>query len=139
MTVLRWQIYDPSDDDPDTNTYVFPRNPAEMSSIYQDRTISTLPTTAGKILLWEGARNAKQFTFGGPVLEKSHFDALRTWVYRRRRLVITDHFGRQITCVLTNIDLVPKRRLNVYYSHDYTVTGLMLEVTPPSVPNSGPA
>ncbi len=138
MAIKRWVLRDPSDTNPATNTYTFIRNPREMTSLYQERAITSTPTTAGRILLWEGARNAKQFTFSGPVLEKSLFDALQKWVYKRRRLILTDHYGREISCVLTNIDLVPKRRVGYYYSHEYTVSGLALAIGQPTVDNEGP-
>lgn len=138
MNVLRWVIKDPHDTNPATNTYTFPRNPREMSSVYPERAVSSMTTTFGKVLLYEGTTPAKQFTFAGPILEKTHFDALRDFVYKRkRRLVITDHFGRQITCVLTAVEMVPVRRVNYYYSHDYTVTGLITNLTEPTVPNAG--
>lgn len=138
MAVLRWVIRDPYDTNPATNTYTFPRNPREMSSIYPDRTINVATSTHGRVILTEGTTPPKQFTFAGPVLEKSHFDALRKWSYEhRRRLIITDHFGRKITCVLTSVDLVPQKRLNYYYSHEYTVNGLAIKVTEPTVPNAG--
>ncbi len=139
MSVRRWVIKDPYDTDPATNKWTFIRNPREMTSIYLDRPIVAQPTTAGnKILLWEGPKTAKEWSFSGPVLEKVLFDELRRWVYKRRRLVITDHYGRNISTVLKTIDLVPKRRVNIYYSHEYTVTGLILAVSEPTATDLGP-
>jgi hypothetical protein len=139
MSVLRWVIVDPYDANPTTNTYTFPRNPAEMSSVYPERAVSSLATTNGKVLLYEGTTPPKQFTFGGPVLDKQQFLDLQTWVYsKKRRLNLTDHYGRVISCVLTAVDLVPKRRINYYYSHQYEVTGLVLSVGAPTVANTGP-
>jgi hypothetical protein len=140
MSVLRWVIVDPYDANPTTNTYTFPRNPTEMTSVYPERAVSSLTTSSGKVLLYEGTTPAKQFSFSGPVLDKQHFLDLQTWVYnKQRRLNLTDHFGRVISCVLTTVDLVPKRRVNIYYSHDYQVTGLILSVGAPTVANAGPA
>lgn len=137
-TVLRWTITDPYDTNTQTRVYTFPRNPAEMSSIYPDRSISSFTTLHGRVLFYEGTTPAKQFTFAGPVMEKAHFDALREWVYKRkRRVIIRDHFGRKITCVLSSVELVPKRRVNKYYSHDYTVTGLVVSITEPTITDAG--
>ncbi len=140
MTVQRWVLVDPYDTNTSTNTYTFPRNPAEMTSVYPERAVSALATTGGKVLLHEGVTPPKQFTFSGPVLDKQQFLDLQTWVYtKKRRLNLTDHFGRVISCVRTSVDLVPKRRANIYYSHDYQVTGLVLSVTAATVSNLGPA
>lgn len=138
-TVQRWVIVDPYDTNPATNHYTFPRNPAEMSGVYPERALSPLSTTAGKILTFEGATPAKSWTFSGPLLDKQQFTDLHTWVYlKKRRLVLTDHFGRDITLVFQSLDVVPKRRLNYYWSHDYTVTALILKIERLRVGDTGP-
>lgn len=137
MAVKRWVLKDPHDSSAN-GTYTFPRNPREMSSPYPERALTPSATTFGRILLWEGPIPAKQFTFAGPILEKSHFDKLREWVYEhQRRIYLYDHFGRRITTVFQSIDLVPQRRLNYYYSHEYTVSALAIKVSEPTVPNTG--
>lgn len=138
-TVLRWVLADPYDSDPTTNTYTFPRNPASMTSVYPDRAVTAQVTTFGKRLFIEGTTPAKQFTFAGPILEKSHFDALRDWCYNHtQRINLHDHFGRIIKCVLVSVDMVPKTRINYYYSHDYTVTALIDTISEPTVTDAGP-
>jgi hypothetical protein len=140
MSVLRWVIVDPYDTNSLTNTYHFPRNPRDMSSVYPDRPVTAMTTTAGKVLLYEGATPPKPFTFSGPILDKQQFLDLQTWVYtKKRRLNITDHFGRVISCILTTVDMVPKRRVNYYYSHEYVVSGLVLGVSAATGPVDGPA
>lgn len=140
MSVQRWVLVDPYDTNTSTNTYTFPRNPTEMTSVYPERAIQSLSTSNGKVLLFEGTTPAKQFSFSGPILDKQQFLDLQTWVYtKKRRLNLTDHFGRVISCVLTAVDMVPKRRNNIYYSHDYTVTGLVLSVSAATVGELGPA
>lgn len=139
MSVLRWKITDPYDVSSLTNTYVFPRNPSEMTSPYPDRSITPQTTSAGKVLMFEGATTPKQWTFSGPILEKQQFLDLQTWVYtKNRRLDLTDHFGRVISCVFTSVEMTPKRRVNYYYSHDYVVTALALKVGVATVGVLGP-
>jgi hypothetical protein len=139
MSVLRWVLNDPYDSNPATNHYTFPRNPVSMTSVYPERSISATTTTSGKILLYEGTTPAKSFTFSGPILDKQQFTDLHTWVYlKKRRLFLTDHFGRKIAVVFTTMDVVPKRRVNYYWSHDYTITGLIMAITGPSVGDVGP-
>jgi hypothetical protein len=137
--VRRWVITDPYDTNPTTNTYHFPRNPREMTSLHRERAVSSLSTTNHKILLYEGQTPAKSWTFSGSFLHMSEYDDLREWIYdRKRRLIINDHYGRNITCVLTALDAVPKRRIGYYYSHEYTVTALVLDVSDPTIGDQGP-
>lgn len=138
-TVKRWVITDPYDSNPATNTYLFPRNPADMTSVFPERAVASMTTTAGAILVYEGATPAKSWQFSGPLLDKQQYLDLDQWVYgRKRRVVITDHYGRNITVVLQTLDVVPKRRVNYYWSHDYTVTALILGITAPTVGPGGP-
>ncbi len=132
--VRRWVLTDPFDTNPATNTYTFPRNPSSMTSVFPTRQVSSMSTSAGKILLYEGQTPTTQWEFSGMVLSKTQLDSLHAWVYKkRRRVVLNDHFGRNITLVFTGMDAVPRRRVNYYYSHDYTVTALILGVTTPTV------
>lgn len=138
-TVKRWVITDPYDTNPATNTYHFPRNPADMTSVYPERSVATMTTSAGKVLAYEGATPAKSWQFSGPLLDKQQFTDLHTWVYlKKRRLILTDHFGRNITLIFQTLDVVPKRRTNYYWSHDYTVTALILGIQGLSVGADGP-
>jgi hypothetical protein len=140
MSVLRWVITDPTDIDPTTNTYTFPRNPESMTSIFHELPITAQSSTRGHALLWEGATQAKAWSFQGAILDKQHLLDLHLWVLtKKRRLILTDHFGRAITLVFNSLEVVPKRRTNVYYSHDYTVNALIISSTAPTVANSGPA
>lgn len=137
--VKRWVFTDSYSGAAVPATYTFPRNPKEMTSLYPERSVAGVTTTAGAVLLYEGTVPPKQFTFSGPILEKTHFDALRDWCYnRKRRIVITDHYGRNITCVLTSVEMTPVRRVNYYYSHDYIVTALITGLTEPTVDDMGP-
>lgn len=140
MSVLRWKITDPHDTNVATKTYTFPMNPRDMTSPYRERSIATSPTTRGRVLMFEGALPAKTWSFSGPILDKAHMDALRLWVYNRPgRVIITDHFGRNIECVLQVLEVTPKRRVGKYYSHEYSVTALITSISAPTVPNEGPA
>lgn len=139
MSVLRWVLNDPYDTNPATNTYTFPRNPESMTSPLGERSLSSLVTTAGKVLLYEGTTPAKSWQFSGPLLEKAHYDALYTWVYtKNRRVNLTDHYGRVLSLAFQTLDAQPKRRVNYYWSHDYTVTALILSMSAATVGNVGP-
>jgi hypothetical protein len=137
--VRRWVMTDPYDTNSATNTYHFPRNPREMTSLHAERAVSSMSTTNHKILLYEGQTPAKAWQFSGPILDKQQFTDLTAWVYdRRRRVVIVDHYTRSINCVLTTFEVVPKRRTGYYYSHEYVVSALVLSVSAPAMGNDGP-
>jgi hypothetical protein len=139
MSVKRWVLTDPYDTNAATNRYTFPRNPEAMTSLNPERQISSLATLGGQILLHEGNRAAKQWQFNGPILDKAHYDALYEWVYnKRRRVRLTDHFGRTISLVFSQMEAVPRRRVNVYWSHDYTISALVLAVSAATVTDDGP-
>lgn len=136
-----WVFIDPYDDNDDTNTYSFPINPNAMTSPFPTRTISASFTTAisGQTLLTEGAPKPSQWQFTGSIFNAAHYDALRSWVYERnRRIIVQDHFGRPITCVLVFFDAQPKQVQKKYWMHTYTITALVVDVGEPTqVPTEG--
>lgn len=137
--VRRWALTDPHDTNPATNTFRFPHNPREMTSLHPDRAVSSMSTTNHRVLLYEGQTPAKQWQFSGPIFHKDEYEAMRSWVYdRKRRLILNDHFGRNITLVFTGIEAVPKRRNGYYYSHEYTISCLVLDVSDPVIGEYGP-
>ena len=138
--MLRWKLHDPRDTNPATNTYVFEINPREMSSPFGPRALSTEGTVlpGGKTLAWEGNKSPVQWTFRGSIRSKAMYEALRSWVYGRgNRLLLTDHFGRELTVLLQNYQPVPKRSVGVYWRHDYEITALVLNVGAPTVDENG--
>lgn len=139
MSVLRWKLNDPYDTDTTTNTWTFPRNPSSMTSPFAARAVTSMRTTAGKLLTYEGASPAQQWQFSGPILHKGEIDTLYNWVYnRKRRVQLVDHFGRTITLVFTGLEITPKRRTGYYWSHDYTCSALIISVSTPTVTDVGP-
>jgi hypothetical protein len=145
-TVKKWVFFDPYDPNPATNRWVVPINPNEMTSPFPQRQVTSRFTTAidGRVLLFEGSPKPADWTFKGAIFNASHYDLLRSWVYdRRRRIIITDHFGRDIACVLQNFNPTPKRAVTgsqggengrgMYWRHDYEVTALVIAVGRPTV------
>ncbi len=136
-TYKRWTIADAS------STYTFWPNPNAMTSPFGKRNITSKPTTAvdGQVLFFEGGKNAAEWTFSGDILDKAQYEALRHWVYDRigRRVVVSDHFGRAIACVLTEFKPTPKRAVGKYWRHTYEITALVVSVGPPTVPDEVPA
>ena len=140
MAVHRWSFFDPTSG----QTYVFEQNPNRMSSPFPNRNINAQTTTAlgGRTFFIEGNTSPVEWTFGGSIRTKQFYETLRSWVYNdqgtplRRRIVITDHFGRKINAVLLSFDPQPKRAVNVYWRHDYEIKALVTSVGVPTVDNA---
>lgn len=138
--VKRWKLVDPYVASTDKYaTYTFVQNPREMTNIFPSRSFTNSATTNGKLLVMEGSTPAQSWTFSGPIRHKSEVDALHYWCYRKKRRVrLIDHFGRTLTVLLQQLDITPSRRVNVYWSHEYTVTALVLAVSSPTITDAGP-
>ena len=131
LTVKKWRFVDPYDTNPATNSYTFEINPNDETGVLPQRAIQSMTSTApsGQVLLFEAATPAKEWSFSGTLLSKAQYDALSSWCYdRKRRIYIYDHFGRQITAVLTGVDMKPKRTQRHYWRHEYTVSCLVIKV-----------
>lgn len=132
LVIHRWTFTDPATG----NSYVWPRNPDHMTSPFKSRNIQTKYTTAlgrGKVLLIEGAPSLAQWQFGGIVKDAAMYEQLRFWVEEiDGRVIVEDHFGRQIECVLTSFDAKPHNDSRRYWSHDYTITAIVLNVGAPT-------
>lgn len=131
--VQRWQLRSVSDPASFTTVFV---NPSEMSSPYPTRQVGFESTTAadGNTLVWEGPMAPKDWQFSGVCLSHSHFKQLRDWVYAvPGKVVIRDHFGRDIVAVLREFDAIPQPRTSLdprrYWRHSYTISGLVLSVS----------
>jgi hypothetical protein len=106
-----------------------------MDSPFTDRQITAGVSTGGNILLTEGAQPANaNWTFSGTLLTQEQYLSLASWVYQRqRRIYVYDHFGRRITCVLKKFDPKPKRSIQYYWRHEWTITAVVISVSQPSV------
>lgn len=132
-TIKRWTFR------AEGQAYTVPVNPNAMTSLFPTRAITARTTTAGAVLLFEGARQPAPWSFSGDILNAAHYEALRHWVYDiKQRVVISDHWGRDIECVLSSFAPVPKRALGKYWRHTYEISGTVLRVGAPTVFDSDP-
>lgn len=132
MSVRRWVF------EGEGETWVVPQNPKEMSSPFPARNVTPRSTIGGRTLLTEGATTPTNWEFRGSCRTRDHYEALRRWVYeKKQRIMITDHFGRKIVCVLLAFEPVPKRSVGVYWRHDYSVRALVISVSAPTVTDAG--
>jgi len=142
MTVLRWRLQDPANP---TDAYTFPQNPNRMTSPFPSRLVTTKGTTAvdGQVLMWEGPTEPQSWSFGGPIKNAAHYEALRSWVYDRQgRLFLWDHFGRRYVVILKTFkpetEGPAKRQPGRYWFHDYTIDALVVSISMPTVGDEGP-
>jgi hypothetical protein len=128
-----WKLTDPLT----SSTYDFPVNPNEMTSPFPERNITAHGTTSpnGQPLFFEGARTPVQWSFSGNCPTAAQYEALRAWVYDRtgRRVILVDHFGRQLVCILRNFDAKPRRDKNRYWHHTYQITAHVISVGAPTI------
>lgn len=130
--IERWLWTDPATGE----TWTMPRNPRMMGSLYGPRQIDSRTTTAvdGQAIVFEGNRKPVEWDFEGAILSHAHYEALRHWVYDKpNRITLRDHYGRNISLVLTDYQPIPKRRLNKYWSHDYSIRAIVFSVGAPTV------
>ena len=134
VVVLRWVFLDPSSGE----TYTVPRNPDAMTSPFPQRTLTSKFTSAldGQALLLEGSPTLANWQFSGTVQDAAHYEALRHWCNDiGGRVTITDHYGRDIVCVLSQFAPVPVRNLvkGKYWDHTYQINATVVSVGEPTV------
>lgn len=123
-TVVRWKFTSLDE----ATSYQFGVNPNKMGSFIRPRAVDVVTTTApdGQVLLTEGARKPKQTSFGGVILDQAQHDAMLGWLDDHQRIYLDDHFGRRWEVFILDFAPEPKKTLNRYWRHDYTVTLLIL-------------
>lgn len=123
-------------DPADGSVMVFDQNPSQMGSPFPQRNLTVQGTTApdGQSVIFEGQMRPQEWTFTGSCRTHQFYEKLRAWVYDHQgRLLLTDHFGRELVVVLRSFNPTPKRSLNVYWRHDYEIAALVLSVGQPTV------
>lgn len=107
MTVVRWQISDPDEDD----TWVFPMNPKAGALPDRQKTITAQSVSAsdaqGAVLLFEGADAAPKISWNGTILTQDFYDDMNTWFDKRRQVQLTDDLNNTWWVYLTKF--TPKR------------------------------
>jgi hypothetical protein len=122
--VSRWALQDPSSDGV---TYVFPINPARMSSPHAARVFTTDHTTAadGQPLTFEGSPVGVDWTFEGTVQTASFYDSLEAFLAAGRRLFCFDHLDRIWEISLESIDWEPVRDSRHPWAHRYKAKAII--------------
>ena len=118
-------------------SWIMPISPAESSSPYFERQLASKSTTAGRVMVTEGAQPPVEWTFSGLAPDEDFAGKLTAYVDLNRRCYVIDHRGRAFKVVFLGVDLRPRMRRNFNGTdidgYDYTVTALVLDqdwVTP---------
>lgn len=122
--VNRWALQDPS---PGGVTYVFPLNPARMSSPHAARVFTTEHTTAadGQPLTFEGSPVGVDWSFEGTVQTQDFYEALEAFLAAGRRLFCFDHLDRIWEISLESIDWEGMRDNARPWAHRYKAKAII--------------
>lgn len=117
-----WLFHDPVSGD----YYAPPIGPDRMTTPFPQRALTdqgTASRAAGKVLTWEGASDlVVDWQFSGTLLEKAHYDALKLWVAKPYRTLVTDYLNRVWEVKLRTFAPTPRRVLDYPWAHTYVVT-----------------
>lgn len=127
--VVRWKFTEADDD---THFVRLTLNPNTMSTPTNPRSMTwAWGSKAGysRMRGFDGVpQTPTQWTFGGVILTKDHYDQLLDWAGRLKVLRVDDHIGRAYSVMITKYD--PVERLPTAtkpWRADYTMTCLLLE------------
>lgn len=120
-----WTLFDPLGD---LDTFVFPYNPARMSSIHAPVNYAFESTVAqdGSPIIYEGGDVAFEWTFAGILDTQNWHNALLAYAALGHRFWLQDHRGRVWVVNFLQVDMVPHRKVGWLF--DYTVTVLVYDV-----------
>lgn len=131
MSVIRWVF-----EDTETSESVrLPLNPKEMSSPFPARELAFAWTAhaeqgIGRARIFDRTRSTPvEWSFGGVILYKSHYDLLLDWAQRMNLLRVTDHLGRTFEIIIQSLDVRERQRTMATqeWRADYTMTCLLLK------------
>ena len=122
--------------DVDTSEFwVMPINPNSMSSPHLDRQLSTVYGTkaVSGVGGFEGVRSfrtpspAKEWSFGGVIRTKAHYEALEAWSKKPGKVHVTDHLGRTFEVIIQSFSPEDRKPTpSVSWRLNYTMSTLLL-------------
>lgn len=128
VVITRWRLEDRKTGE----SVTLPYNPNKMDSPYIGKTFNSFGTGstwgAERLRLIQTPTPAKDWSFGGVILAKAHYDLLLAWQVRRANVRVTDHLGRSFSVIISKFD--PIERLPTAtkpWRADYTMNCLILE------------
>lgn len=127
--VKKWILNDPVTDE----EYVFELNPENVTYTAKNRTVKTVRTPTGRVILTYGKLNPGRISFSGWIPTLELLDALRDWVLKEYQVKLTDELGRENWYYLDNFT-ASRRPTKIgswnggagqpITAFDYTITGV---------------
>lgn len=117
------------------DSWTMPINPNSMSSPHQDRQLATAYGTKAVAGVGGGERirtfrtpsPAKEWTFGGVIRTKEHYDALEEWAKKSGKVRITDHLGRTFEVLIQSFQPEDRKPMaTVTWRLTYQMSTLLL-------------
>lgn len=99
---MKWALLDPTNGD----IFRFPISPSQADSIHLARLFTydhTCTVPGGQMLIFEGGKVAKSWTFRGTLLTQSDVNALLAWRNRPYKVFVGDDLGRVVVVKVQNI------------------------------------
>lgn len=122
MPLVRWTLYDPTND----QTITFPYNPREGGLPDRVKKLDGTTTTQGETVVWEGNPGLQYVTISGVILDHAHHEFFDTWFDLDHEVIVTDHLGRRARVYLSELKRTPRNRTNNKWSAQLTAQMLFL-------------
>lgn len=125
MARIAWTLFDPIANE----TLALPINPDAGGSPARRRVVTSVATTAGGMMQFEGTAEARTFEVSGTLLYQAQHDDLDRWVRDKGHQVqIIDDLGRQFWVLLQSFVPQRVRKMSHPWFHTYTLTYVELDV-----------
>lgn len=108
-----------------------PLNPNSMTSVTFDKQLDTfvggVHNTLTEVRTIQSAAPAKDWSFGGVIRTKAHYDGLVYWAKKSGKVRVTDHLGRTFEVLIRQFDPEDRKPTGtVAWRLQYTMKTLLL-------------
>jgi len=128
--IARWVLEDVNSGE----TWTMPINPDRASSPLQDRSIATaygVKTSRpgegiDRVRSFMTPSDAKEWTWGGVIRTKDHYDQLAYWGRKERKVRVSDHLGRTFEALMQSFAPDDLKSATTPWRLRYEMTALVL-------------
>ena len=126
MSTNRWVLHDPV-----TNaSWTMPINPDSMDRSAPSRSMTNHRSvrTDRRVRTFVGAPGERNWSWGGVIRTKAHYDALLEWAEKRYAVEVTDHLGLTFRVYIDSFEPTDRRpNIHTPWRLRYTMTAKILE------------
>ena len=118
---VAWRFFD------GVNAYDLLVNPSAATMPVQKKRLNYKPTTAGRVVTYEGRPEVPTFNLSGTTLTEEQYRNFVSWSKLRKQIRITDDLGQEYWVYIKTYE--PSRRNSHEYPWlmDYTISGVVLD------------